>query len=161
MIGSVGSGKWLTKSYIRKMENNSLFRGAKLFLFVGDRLAVLLRDDKPGLPDAALWDFPGGGREGMETAQACVLREVREELGIVLADSDLTWVRQYETPLGVSVFFAAYIDAGRVGELSLGDEGQEWRLMYPQDYINHPRAIARFANRLREYMRIRGGSSAL
>ena len=46
---------------------NMPFRGAKLALFVGDDLAVILRDDIPHIPFPNCWDFPGGGREGDET----------------------------------------------------------------------------------------------
>lgn len=134
------------------MENNSAFRGTKLFLFVGDRLAVLLRDDRPDIPDPGLWDFPGGGREGDETAQDCVLRELREELGIYLAQTDLIWARRYQVDDTVSVFFAARIAAERENEIVLGDEGQEWALMQPQDYISHPLCIQRFTERLRDYL---------
>jgi len=51
-------------------------------LFLGDRLVTLLRDDKPGLAWAGMWDLPGGGREGDEGPLACACRETREEVGI-------------------------------------------------------------------------------
>jgi hypothetical protein len=47
------------------------FVGCKAALFCGDALLTYLRDDKPGLPWAAKWDLPGGGREGSETPEAC------------------------------------------------------------------------------------------
>ena len=52
------------------------FDGAKLALYVGEKLAVILRDDTPGLPFADHWDLPGGGREGEETPLGCALRPV-------------------------------------------------------------------------------------
>ena len=36
------------------------FHGAKLALFVGDKLAVILRGDKPNIPSPNHWDMPGG-----------------------------------------------------------------------------------------------------
>ena len=51
------------------------FYGDKLVLIVGDKLAVILRDDKPSIPSPNHWDMPGGGREGCETPLECVLRE--------------------------------------------------------------------------------------
>lgn len=42
-----------------------VFDGAKLALYLGEKLAVILRDDLPGLLFADHWDLPGGGRRGM------------------------------------------------------------------------------------------------
>lgn len=136
------------------MENNRQFHGAKLFLFVGEQIATILRDEISGIPHPGHWDFPGGGREGDESAEACVLRELQEELGLVLSARDLIWSRQYDNPSGPSVFFAAHIPLNRAAELRLGDEGQCWRLMLPGEYVAHPRAIAKFADRLQDYMQM-------
>jgi 8-oxo-dGTP diphosphatase len=56
------------------------FGGTKLILFIGDRIVVLRRDDKPDIPWPGRLDLPGGGRDGIETAEVCVLRETREEI---------------------------------------------------------------------------------
>ena len=58
------------------------FLGAKLALLVGDRIVTILRDDIPTIPWPGHWDLPGGGREGDETPETCVLRELEEELAI-------------------------------------------------------------------------------
>ena len=63
------------------------FVGAKLALFLGDHLAVILRDDRPDIPWPGRLDLPGGGRDGDENPQDCVLRETREELGLALDSS--------------------------------------------------------------------------
>ncbi len=49
-----------------------LFRGGKL----------LLAQRLPGSHLAGLWEFPGGKRESGETFEACLVRELREELGV-------------------------------------------------------------------------------
>lgn len=45
---------------------------------------VLLCRRRDGAGVAGLWEFPGGKREAGETAEACLLRECREELDISL-----------------------------------------------------------------------------
>jgi 8-oxo-dGTP diphosphatase len=51
------------------------FHGAKLALFGGDQLAIILRDDDPDMVSPNHLHFPGGGREGDEAPLACALRE--------------------------------------------------------------------------------------
>ena len=58
--------------------------------------ALVFRDGKLLItqrhPDAhlgGLWEFPGGKREPNETFEACVIRELREELGIEVSVSEL------------------------------------------------------------------------
>ncbi len=46
---------------------------------------VLVTTRPPGGPYAGRWEFPGGKREEGETLEACLLREIKEELGIEIA----------------------------------------------------------------------------
>lgn len=128
------------------------FSGAKLALFVGDALVVILRDDKPDIPWPGHWDLPGGGSEPGETPLDCVLRETHEEIGLALSPAEVSWGTVYDRPQGPVWFFAAHLPAARATEIVLGDEGQEWRLMSPEDYIAHPLAIPNFVKRLRDYL---------
>lgn len=134
---------------------NTTFGGAKLILLIGGKLLVIHRDNRTDIPWPDHLDFPGGGREGDETPELCVLRETREEIGLCLSASDLVWRVQAPGPQGVSVFFAAEFGPDRASEIRLGDEGQSWDLIPPYTYFNHPRAIPHFADRLSDYLAIR------
>ena len=60
-----------------------------------DKLLMHLRDNKPGLFNANMWDFSGGGREGEETPQECAIREVKEEFEIDLTPELFIWEKDY------------------------------------------------------------------
>ena len=123
------------------------FGGTKLVLLIGTRLLTILRDDKPDIPWPGYWDLPGGGREGGESPEACVLREVREEVGLILPTRALVWRKQvpsHQTPGKLSWFFAAHLPEGAERDIVFGDEGQEWRLVAPDWFTAHPKAVPHF-----------------
>jgi 8-oxo-dGTP diphosphatase len=128
------------------------FSGAKLALFIGADLAVIRRDDKPDIPYPGHWDLPGGGREGDESPVDCALRETQEELGLQLSPSDVVWSMSYPRPVrGMVWFFVAHMPEATARDIRLGREGQEWRLMSPEDYMSDALAVPHFAQRLRDY----------
>lgn len=128
------------------------FAGAKLALFLGESLAVILRDARSDIPWPGRWDLPGGGREGDESPADCALRETREELGLEVAISELRWGQRFVGRSGPVWFFAAHLDATRVRDVKFGDEGQRWALMPPETYLSEPLAIPHFQDRLRLYL---------
>jgi 8-oxo-dGTP diphosphatase len=126
------------------------FIGAKAALFCGERLLTCLRDDRPGLPWAGLWDLPGGGREGAEAPEDCLLREVQEEFGLALPAARLLWRRVYPSIMDASrasVFFAGHVTLEEVATICFGDEGQGWDLMPVADFLDHRRAVPEMQRR--------------
>lgn len=113
---------------------------------------MIKRDDKPDIPYPGYWDLPGGGREGAESPEACVLRETHEEVSLSLCVSDLIWSKSYQRPRGTVWFFVSHQPAGLVEQVRLGSEGQFWRLMDPQDYCRDPLAVPHFALQLQSYL---------
>lgn len=120
------------------------FTGAKAALFCGDALLSLLRDSNPNLPWPGMWDLPGGGREGLETPETCLLREVAEEFGLRLPPDRLIFRTVQPAlldPTQSAVFFAGHLSRDEVAQIRFGSEGQGWALMRVTDFLNHPKAI--------------------
>lgn len=57
-------------------------RSGASIIFHNSRHEVLLflRDDKPEIPYPNMWDLPGGHVEADETPEACIVREMLEEI---------------------------------------------------------------------------------
>ncbi len=132
------------------------FTGAKIALLQGAELLVYRRDDKPGLPFPNLWDMPGGGREGDETPEDCVLRETWEEFGLTIAAHRIVWslsMPSAKRPGHVGWFFVAFITDEEIASIRFGDEGQYWRMMPVEEYLARDDAIPQLQDRLKAYQR--------
>lgn len=139
------------------MGQDAPFDGAKLALFLGSDLAVILRDNYPGLPFAGYWDLPGGGREGGEGPLDCALRECREELGLNVPRQAVIWRQSFAENTQTKWFFVAQLSAGHAEDVVFGDEGQRWALMDPQEFLAHPKAVPAFQARLRLFLNSQAG----
>lgn len=92
---------------------------AAVFLLRADGAALLqLRDDKPGLRNAAKWVPPGGGVEDCECLMEAAARELLEETEYT--SRDLNWLVTFEDkvegwlPYTLSVFWEIYDEAQTV-----------------------------------------------
>lgn len=76
--GSTNNLKFKTQNYI-EVSAGLVFRSGKVL--------ITRRRAKDHL--GGLWEFPGGKREGEESDEACLRRELREELGIEVEVKEL------------------------------------------------------------------------
>ncbi|WP_200908605.1 NUDIX domain-containing protein [Caballeronia mineralivorans] len=86
---------------------SSAFSGSKIALFNDTKILIYRRDNKPNIPFPGLWNLPGSGREGAETPEECVCREVLEEFGISIPAHRISWSKSYggSTPDSLPQFF--------------------------------------------------------
>jgi 8-oxo-dGTP diphosphatase len=120
------------------------FVGAKAAILIDGRLLVTLRDDRPDIPCPNMWDLPGGGCEGDETPEACMIRETREEVGLDLSGVPVLWKREFPAahhPGRTAWFFVLALPATAEGQIRFGNEGQGWRLITPDEYRALPDAV--------------------
>jgi len=129
------------------------FGGAKLALIHDGAVIAYRRDEKAGIPFPGYWDLPGGGREGDESPDACVIRELHEEFGITLPVPRLIWSRRYpprlDRDLG-SYFFGAIGCAQEIDRIVFGSEGACWRMMPIDEFVTRDDAVPRLRGRLAE-----------
>ncbi len=134
------------------MQDNVI--GAKLALFLGDRLVVIHRDDKPDIHWPGYWDLPGGGREKGETPLQCALRETREEISLELDPALVSWGRCYQTSSGHGAwFFAAWASEALIAQIALGDEGQAWDMWHTDAFLAHEKVVPQFKTRLSDVLK--------
>jgi len=131
------------------------FHGAKIALLFEDKLVMQLRDDKPELFNANMWDFPGGGREGNETPIECAVRELQEEFGITLSPSSFIWQKDYPAQKDSNqraFFLVAEASKEDIDSIKFGKEGQRWSLMDYHAFFENDDVIPALKDRFRDYI---------
>ena len=131
------------------------FTGSKIALICGDKVLTILRDDKDDIPCPNMWELPGGGREGDESPFECVAREVYEELGIHLNEECLLWSKIYPSVIfkdKQSVFMVGQLRQEQFDNITFGDEGQAYKLMSIEEFLNSKQAVPQLQGRLRDYL---------
>ncbi|WP_372783005.1 NUDIX hydrolase [Litorivivens sp.] len=129
------------------------FDGAKLALFCGDSILVYKRDQREDIPYPGLLDLPGGGREGSESPQSCVLRELNEEFSLVLSPEQLSKGQLYTIEFNglQGYFFTANLAPAEQTKIRLGEEGQYWQFMPVTDFIRRADAISHLQKMVEAY----------
>lgn len=131
------------------------FHGVKVALLYEDKLLMHLRDNKPGLFNANMWDFPGGGREGEETPVECAIREVNEEFEIKLTPESFLWKKDFPAQKDSSqraYFMVASINKEQFENIKL-HEGQKWDLFTQGDFLEREDVIDALKDRFFDYLK--------
>ena len=114
------------------------------------RVLAVLRDADAGIPYPGMWDLPGGGREGAESAVDCAVRECLEETGLRVCRDQVVWQKEHVGQGRRQWFLVARVE--RAAGLRLGDEGQALRWFGVEEFSEMGGAIAHLRARLREYL---------
>lgn len=135
-------------------DNNVNFHGVKGLVFIKDKIVVFRRDTKTTNFPLQV-DLPGGGRENNESPFETFKREVMEEFGIYLEKDDVISSKKYQSVLDPSKE-AYFIITKSLNiteqDIVFGDEGLEYFLMTPQDYVNLNDGVKRQQNKVVEYL---------
>lgn len=70
---------------------------------------ILITRRAPGEKLAGMWEFPGGKLEQEETAQECITRELREELGVESVAGEIFISTTYTYPGGTIELIAIVV----------------------------------------------------
>ncbi len=70
-----------------KLKTKNCIEVSAALIFRGGKLLITQRPAKAHL--GGLWEFPGGKREPDETFEQCLVREIREELGVEISVGEL------------------------------------------------------------------------
>ena len=94
-------------------------------IFVNEQRQVLLflRDDFPHIPYPNTWDVPGGHVEPGETPDECIVREMKEEMGLDLKGFVLFCVKEFSDRVEYTFWKTADLN---IADISL-QEGQRLR----------------------------------
>lgn len=131
------------------------FNGAKGLVFLGDKILTYRRDNKTTNSPLCI-DLPGGGREANESPFDTFKREVQEEFGIALQEDDIQFsctIPSVMEPDKKSYFVVTKPLKFSDSDVKFGNEGVEWLLMEPSEFIKRPDGIKRQQDRVTRYLK--------
>ena len=118
-------------------------------IFRDGKLLITQRHAKSHL--GGLWEFPGGKREPDETSEQCLVREIREELGLEISTGELfeEVVHAYPEKSVRLKFFICKILSGEPQPLDCA--AVKWVTKTELSTFDFPAADARLLEKLRAY----------
>jgi 8-oxo-dGTP diphosphatase len=101
---------------------------------------VLITRRAPGEKLAGMWEFPGGKLEPGETPQTCIVRELREELGVESVASEILTTSVFTYPGGAIELIAVTVALRSVVLTLQVHDKADW--VKPQDLLGYELAPA-------------------
>ncbi|HDR16245.1 MAG TPA: 8-oxo-dGTP diphosphatase MutT [Desulfobacteraceae bacterium] len=95
---------------------------------------ILIARRPPGKHLEGFWEFPGGKQEAGETLRECLVREIREELDILVKPLALVMTSAYEYPQRRVVLY--FFDCMQVSGSPRPVQGQELRWVKPSELMD-------------------------
>ena len=122
---------------------------AAALVFRDDKLPITQRHAEAHL--GGLWEFPGGKREPHETFEQCLVREIREELGVEISTGKLseTITHAYPEKTIHLKFFICELIRGK--PQPLGCAALRWVSKSELNDYEFPAADAQLLEKLRGY----------
>jgi 8-oxo-dGTP diphosphatase len=99
---------------------------------------ILLQKRPAGRQMAGLWEFPGGKVDPGESPESALIRELEEELGVVVNGSDLVPVTFASEPLGDRHLLLMLYSCTQWVGVPVPMDGQELRWLMPHDMRDLP-----------------------
>ncbi len=130
------------------------FNGAKGVVFLGNKILVYRRDNNTTNNPERI-DLPGGGREGDESPFETFKRETKEEFGIDITEGDVDFsctIPSIVEPDKKSFFLVVKTSRFGSRDVVFGNEGNEWMLISPEEFIKRPDGIERQQKRVEKYL---------
>ena len=130
------------------------FNGAKGLVYIGDKILVYRRDSTTKKSPNCI-DMPGGGREGNESPFDTFKREVKEEFSIEISKEDVLYscpFQSYDDPTQISFFIVTKSLKYNADDIHFGNEGTEWQMMTPDEFVHRPDGIERQQARVKNFL---------
>ncbi len=130
------------------------FHGVKGLLRIEDTIITIWRDAKTFRYPLQI-DLPGGGREDQESPFMTLNREVKEELGITLKESDIIYsVRCHDRLTDTQDTFFMVTKELPINPQAIvfGDKGLMFYIMTVHNFLHHPDAVEKQKQRVIAYL---------
>ena len=113
-------------------------RKGSSIIFINDteQILLFLRDNIPDLPYPNMWDVPGGHVEPDESPENCIIREMKEEMDLILNEFELFSKIEFEDRIEYTFWARADLD---IDEIEL-TEGQRLKWFSRDDAKQTPLA---------------------